>query len=85
MSNNTDISVEAGDYGIILRLIGYLLDEDLDQNTPFRYNVLLALGGLTSTEKPEVIDDMLEQGVIDNLFKACDTDNEQNNEKVLWV
>ena len=92
MSNQTDIAVEANEFGILLNLNSMLLgcqnlDFD-DENGPemkLELNILTALGGIIWSEENDPINDLLDEGIMDNLFRICDYGRPLSIEKILWV
>jgi len=82
MSDTEDISEVWEEHGILLRLWSMILDND---NIQFRLKLFNALGGITSTEKKEPIDMLLQDGILDNLFRAWDTDDQEGLRKILWI
>ncbi|CAI2360896.1 unnamed protein product [Moneuplotes crassus] len=95
MTNTTDIVNQANEYGVLLKLNSMLLDSELEidmetEDPPEDYEsikclVVKTIGAILSSEESEPINELLEQGIMDNLMKACDTNDLLCLEKVLWV
>lgn len=95
MTESTDILEEANDYGILMKLSAMLvedeIDTDMETDNPtdnyksLRFMIVAALGALTSSDKCQPIDELLEEGILDTLFKVCDTSETEILEKILWV
>lgn len=85
ITNETDISQEALDKGITFRLIWLLRHEEKSPEFKVVYNCLMALGGLSSTQKIEPIDEMITEGIFDNLMFVADTEDPESLEKIYWI
>lgn len=85
MSNSSEIASEANDQGIFMRLTNLLIDKDKDSQYQLRLKILTAIGGLASTVKREPIDDILSDGILDNLFQIWESSDVESLEKILWI
>ena len=83
MTDKTDPAEAFDEYGILLQLWSMVLEPD--EGFPIRSKVIYALGGITCTKKEEPINNLLGDGIIDNLFKACESEDEESLSKILWV
>jgi hypothetical protein len=85
ITNETDIAEEASEKGITFQLICLLRFNEEQKDFRVVFNCIMALGGLSSTDKIEPINEMLSDGILDNLIQIADTEDCESLEKIYWI
>ena len=86
---NDDIGFDWNQYGLIDKISSLVLDgseqPDLREKYNIKTNCLHALCAISYTNDAGTISDLLENGILDTLMNACEEDENENLQKILFI